>query len=171
MSTSTAPTNTNLLFKQYKIMVDSAERNSDRRATTHRFYTTIHTSLLTLLALVAGSSLLNNALTEQTVPLPLIGFSTQARVPIIVGVSLVGLLLCVLWRLHLQAYRRLNAAKFVVINEMEQMLSYPAFKKEWEVLEEKRHIQLTTLERFVPLVIGFLYFVAGVLILLTLLPK
>jgi hypothetical protein len=173
MSPPTSNFTPELRFKQYKLMVDSAERNSDRRATTHRFYTTIHTSLLTLLALVAGSGLLATGIAEQTFLLPLIGIPAQAQAPIIVGVSILGLFLCLLWWRHLNAYRRLSTAKFSVINTIEQDLPYSAFQMEWEKLKsEKGHRDLTSLEHVVPVVAGILYLAfAGVSIALTLSPK
>jgi hypothetical protein len=158
-----------LRFKQYKLMVDSAERNSDRRASAQRFYTTIHTSLLTLLALVAGYGLLTSGLGGSNSTFPGAAFLTQAQGPIIITVSVLGLILCILWRLHLNAYRRLNTAKFTVINKIEQDLPYAAFQMEWDELKRKRYIQLTTLERVVPVVVGILYVVlAGTYVVLTL---
>jgi hypothetical protein len=161
-----------LRFKQYKLMVDSAERNSDRRASTHRFYTTVQTSLLTLLALVAGYGLGTSGLRGQSVTLPGTGFLTLAQAPIVIAVSILGLVLCILWRLHLNAYRRLSTAKFAVINVIEKDLPYTAFQTEWEELQGQRHVQLTTLERFMPVVVGVLYVVlAGTYLVLTQIPQ
>jgi len=172
MSSPSGPFDPELRFKQYKLMVDSAEHNSDRRATTHRFYTTIHTSLLTLLALVAGSGLLGAGIAQQTVPLPVIGVPAQAQAPIIVGVGVLGLFLCLMWWRHLNAYRRLSTAKFSVINRIEQDLPYRAFQEEWEKLKsEKGHRDLTSLEKAVPVVAGILYLASIVTaLLLTFLP-
>jgi hypothetical protein len=170
MTTANASPDTvlELRFEQYKLMVESAEHNSDRRAATHRFYTTMHTSLLTLLTLIAGSGLLASVIAEETFFLPLIGVPTKAQVPVIVGVSILGLFLCLLWSRHLDAFRRLSTAKFSVINRIEQDLPYQAFDDEWKVLKDaKRHRDLTSLERVVPGVAAFLYlaFIAGAIVL------
>ena len=63
MSGPTPPSSSfsnNIKFKQYKLFVQTVEHNSDRRSSTQRFYTTIHTSLLTLLTLVGGYGLLSS---------------------------------------------------------------------------------------------------------------
>ncbi len=146
-----------LRFQQYKLIVESAERGSDRRAHTQAFYITIHTSLLTLLALVGGYGLLISGSGGKGASPAGTGFLAQAQGPIIVAVSAIGVILCVLWYVHLEAYRRLNAAKVAVIHVMEQDLPYQPFQMEWTALKKHRHIELTTLERFMPLVVGLLY--------------
>jgi hypothetical protein len=157
-----------LRFQQYKLMVDSAAENSQARERTHRFYTTVQTGLLTLLALVAGYDLLTSSLGISGSILPGVSFLNQAQGPIIIAVSVLGLVLCILWRMHLNAYRRLNKAKFKVINTIERDLPYPAFEMEWEALQQERHIELTTLERAMPVVVIALYLVlAGTYIALT----
>jgi hypothetical protein len=157
-----------LRFDQYKLMVESAEHNSKARERTHRFYTTVHTSLLTLLALVAGYGLLTSGLGVSNSTFPGLKFLDQAQGPIIVVVSILGLVLCIIWRMHLNAYRRLSTAKFKVINTIERDLPYSTFQMEWDELQRNQHIELTTLERAVPVVVGILYvMLAGTYILLT----
>ena len=85
-----------LKFRQYKLFTETAEKNSDRRASTQRFYTTIHTSLLTLLAFVAGYSLfqLTSGGKDDSSSM---GFLAQAQSPIVIALCLLGVGLCVLW--------------------------------------------------------------------------
>lgn len=168
-SPSASPFTPELRFKQYQLMVESAEHNSDRRERTQRFYTTIHTSLLTLLAIVAGYGLLSGGIGGTSVTLPGTGVLTQAQAPIILAISALGLILCIVWRLHLNAYRRLSTAKFSVINMIEKDLPYAAFQIEWEKLQELGHTDLTTLERYVPVIAGLLYAIlAGIYAVFTL---
>lgn len=148
-----------LRFKQYQLMVESAERNSDRRERTQNHYTTIHTSLLTLLAIIAGYGLITGGIGGSNVPLPGTGFLTQAQAPIILAVSAIGIILCIIWRLHLNAYRRLSTAKFAVINHIENDLPYQAYQMEWDALQKIKHTDLTSFERYVPAIAAMLYFV------------
>lgn len=146
-----------LRFKQYRLMVESAEHNSDRRERAQTFYTTIHTSLLTLLAIVAGYGLLTANITGNTITIPGTNFLTQAQGPIIFVVSIIGLILCWIWGRHLSAFKRLSTAKFAVINEIEKSLPYQAFQMEWDELKKIQHTDFTSLELFVPWVVAFLY--------------
>jgi hypothetical protein len=160
---STSDFSAELRFQQYKLIVESIEHNSDRREHTQHLYTTIHTSLLTLLAIVAGYGLLTGGIGGSNLNFPGTGFLTEAQAPIIMAVSALGLILCVVWRLHLNAFRRLSSAKFAVINVIEQDLPYKAFQLEWANLKEQKHIDLTAFEQTVPLISGLLYLVlAGI---------
>lgn len=157
-------------FKQYKLFVQTVEHNSDRRSSTQRFYTTIHTSLLTLLTIVGGYGLLSSGgagANQSSTSNPT--FIATAQAPIVIAICALGIILCVLWRAHLQAFRLLAAAKFTVINEMEKQLPFQGFKDEWDILKGKVsgtkpvYVDQTTLERMVPLVGIGLYIVLALI--------
>jgi|SRR5690348_2862795 len=161
-----------LKFQQYRLFVDTAERNSDRRASTQRFYTAMHTSLLTLLIVVGGYGLLgqNTSLDGQRPDGSVV--ANQVQAPIVIAACVIGVMLAILWHAHLQAFRRLSAAKFKIINDMEEDMPYQAFMREWEALNgadpgmKRRHVQLTALERVVPLIAILFYMALGIAYLL-----
>lgn len=86
----------------YKLAVEMADRVSARRATANGFFLTINTGLV---ALVGG---------------------TNVRW----YVAAAGIVFSAAWWLLLKSYRKLNAAKFAVILEMEQGLSNRVFASE-----------------------------------------
>ena len=55
----------------------------------------------------------------------------------------------------------MNSGKFKVIHEMEQMLGYQPYKREWEKLGEgknkKLYLPFTNIELYMPLVFGGLH--------------
>lgn len=171
MDTPETPSPNTLLdvqFKQYQLFVGTAESNSNQRETTQRYYTTVHTSLLTLLAVVGGYGLLT-AGNGGTLVVSNSTFLAQIQAPVVLLICVLGIGLSVLWRMHLSAYRRLNSAKFKVINQIEQALPFQPFNNEWTQLtgagtaKRKWHVRLTTLEGVVPFVTIVLYVALGVI--------
>lgn len=155
-------------FKQYKLFVETAEVNSTQRATTQRYYTTVHTSLLTLLAIVGGYGLLTTG-SGSSLAATGNGYLAQIQAPVVFVLCTLGVALSVLWRTHIIAYRRLNSAKFKIINAMEEVLPFRPFNDEWSVLtgkgmaKRKRHVRLSTLEGIVPFIAITFYFALGLI--------
>ena len=62
--------------------------------------------------------------------------------------------LSVIWIINIKSYRRLNTAKFAVINAIESQLPTAGYSDEWERLRPKggppRYFQLTRVEQLVP---------------------
>jgi hypothetical protein len=138
------------LLEQYKLYVEMADRISNRRAQTNRFYVSLLSGLLALLSIVVGRNIFSDFQT--------IAFSV---------ISVLGLTLCALWNINIRSYRQLNSGKFKVIHEMEQCLPFPCYNREWEILgeeqESKKYLQLTRVEQYVsfmlaiPYILLFLY--------------
>ena len=105
------------LLEQYKLYVEMADRISERRMQTNKFYISLLSGLLALLSILVSVGKLNQTL-------------------IFVIVSLLGIALCILWHINIRSYRQLNSGKFKVIHEMEQDLPFPCYDKEWEILGE-----------------------------------
>src|SRR5262249_5620092 len=93
----------------YKLAVEMADRVSARRATANTFFLTVNTGLA---ALLGGKELRWY-------------------------VAVAGIFFALTWFLLLRSYRRLNAAKFQVILEMEKSLPVRPFTDEWEILKPK----------------------------------
>ncbi len=132
------------LLEQYKLYVEMADRISDRRERTNRFYISLLSVLLALLSIAVGRNILD-------------GFQTV--VFMIIGI--LGLGLCILWNINIRSYRQLNSGKFKVIHEMEQDLPFSCYDREWEILvegkEAKTYLQLTRVEQYVPIILAVPY--------------
>jgi hypothetical protein len=129
------------LLEQYKLYVDSSQKLSDRRLSTNNYLFTIHSSLLTLLGILS-------TLLPERRPLAIIPAA--------------GCLLSVAWMLLLASFKRLNAAKFEVIHELEQSLPANVYAKEWEHLTQKlsrKYPALSDQERVVPVLFLLFYLV------------
>jgi hypothetical protein len=130
----------------YKLAVEMADRVSARRALANTFFLTVNTGLT---ALLGGSSLRWY-------------------------VAVAGIVFSFAWWSLLQSYRRLNGAKFEVINAIEPRLPVQLFSSEWEHLVATRrplrpwpprelwrwvngYHELGTIERIVPLAFGVIY--------------
>ncbi len=129
----------------YKLAVESADRVTARRGTANSFYLTVQTAFIAVLAVAVPQTA--DASLWQT------GIAAAA-----------GLTLSTCWWLQLRSYRQLNAAKFTVINQMEDQLPVPIFRREWESLKNDpakgwrgRYAELGTVERVVPWVFAVLY--------------
>jgi hypothetical protein len=95
-----------LLFEQYKLAIEMADRVSARRGTANGFYFTVNSALLAVseslgLAIASGA----------------------------------GLVLTAAWWLQLRSYRNLNAAKWEVIGKLEGRLPTQPFSDEWGILK------------------------------------
>lgn len=132
------------LLEQYKLYVEMADRISNRRAQTNRFYISLLSGLIALFSIVIGRNI----------------FSDFQMIVFIVG-SVLGLALCALWNINIRSYRQLNSGKFKVIHEMEQHLPFPCYDREWKILgegkENKKYLQLTRVEQYVPFILAIPY--------------
>ena len=129
----------------YKLGAELADRVSARRATVNSFFLTVQTTLIAVVALVAP------ALTGQS---DVVGWVAAAA----------GVLLSASWWLILRSYRELNAAKFTVLQKIEQDLPVRLFGDEWDVLQNRpptwknpRYAELGAVERAVPWIFAVLW--------------
>jgi hypothetical protein len=134
------------LLEQYKLCVEMADRVSTRRSQANSFYISLLSATPALLTLVVDKQ----------------SFS-QSRSTLFLFIAILGLTSCYVWHSNILSYKQLNSAKFHVINEIEAFLPFPCFAREWEVLiaeklKRKEYKQLTTVEKFIPLIFAVPYF-------------
>jgi hypothetical protein len=133
------------LLEQYRLCVEMADKNSARRTAANNFFLSANTLLLTATGILSGLG-----------P-EFVAFNLWW----IILTSLAGILLCWTWSVTIRSYRDLSRAKFRVINAIERKLPAVAFCMEWECLNLKnrtaRYLQLTIVERYVPMVFAFLF--------------
>ncbi len=136
-------------LEQYKLYVEMADRISQRREQSNRFYVALLTSLAALLVILArfGLDTENDA-----------GGFLKA---VILAIGALGSVLAIIWFVNIKSYRQLNTAKFQIINRMEKQLPFAGYSDEWELLRPKsgpsRYFQLTRVEQFVPLAVFALF--------------
>jgi hypothetical protein len=121
------------LIEQYKLCVQMADNVSNRREKTNKFYLTVLSGLLAILSIV-------QTLADGIKDFMLFLFSVLAIV------------LCFIWKSNISEYKKLNSAKFKVINELEKELPYECFNKEYEHLKNNNYSTLTKIEKYIPII-------------------
>jgi len=135
----------NIYFKQYKMLVESAEKVSDKRMNANNYFLTINTAIISLTGLLLTSKifLLNLNLVKL--------------------VELMGLAICVIWFLIVLSYKQLNSGKFKMIHRLEKKLPIQLFADEWKELGEgkslRKYIPLSHIEISVPIIFFCLYLI------------
>lgn len=118
-------TQDSILVEQYKIMVSSTEKVTERRSGVNNLFFTVTTSLLSIAALVGK----------------LIGFENKHTSMLATGVmlffTLVAFVITFFWQKLVTSYGKLNKGKFLVISEIEERLNTNLFQREWEILQNK----------------------------------
>ena len=133
------------LLEQYKLYVEMSDRISARRGQVNSFYISLLSGLLAVLFLFGN---------KQT------DVSIQGKLMFLL-ISAVGLTLCAVWLFNIRSLKRLNSAKFKVIHEIENLLPFACYDKEWEIMQQDKSfqdLQQTQIEQFIPLVLAFPYF-------------
>lgn len=126
-------------LQMWQTCVEMANNSSDKRINASTVYMTINVALLAVLT-----------------------FSFDVKNILI---SIIGVSVSVIWMRSISSYKKLNAAKFKVIDELESKLAYAPFKREWEIMgNDKRERRiLTRTEAQLPWVFLFLFIVIGVI--------
>lgn len=133
----------------YKLSVEMADRISARRAVANAFFLTINTTLVAIVGLHKPE--------DESALLP-------------IAVCFAGIAVSACWWYLLRNYRKLNEAKFVVINKIEaDYLPLTPFLDEWAILSNEGDSkgkmarvraalqQLGNVERVIPVIFGLLY--------------
>jgi multidrug efflux pump subunit AcrB len=155
----------------YKLAVEMADRISARRAGANTFFSTLHGTLAVLVGFVSSAR----------TPSPLGKVIAPDAFGLVVAAA-AGIVLSFTWLLLLRYYRRLNSAKFRVINELEIELPSRPYTEEWSLLHpgeletqnpptrgrlrrwltRTAHREASAVEQIVPWVFVLIYLVLGV---------
>ena len=127
------------LLEQYKIYVEMSNEISKRRDQTNNFYISLSSAIIALFSLIVVE--FGSIYSKFIILLPIL-----------------GLIICFVWFTHIKSYKQLNSAKFQVINKIEEQLPYSGFTEEWEILKKTNYRNLTDLERYIPVIMGLVYF-------------
>ena len=135
-----------LIFNQYKLYADMADKISARRATTNSFFLTANSFLFVAIGVLIGNNLAFVA-------------------PI---VMIIGVFFCISWYMLILYYKGLNNAKYQVINEIESILPIRGFLTEWKIWKslekEGKNRRLTNVEKWIPIALVVLYSAASIAI-------
>lgn len=139
--------NKELLFNQYKLYVEMADKISSRRTTMNNFFLSANSFFLVAIGILVSSSLIHWT-------------SIVFAVAILFAVSW--------WRL-IKYYRELNKAKFEVINKIEERLPAMGFTIEWKVKKTYKkpgkHSRISFGEMWIPKTLIVVYSVFFVIVL------
>jgi hypothetical protein len=115
----TAEQNKMNLLEVYKLCVEEARENSKNRNDANNRFVTI------LVALIAGMIGMSQFIVDYAY--------TLAVVALVIAISLI-------WILHISVYKRINSAKFNVIEMIEEKLNLglKPFQEEWKMLKPKK---------------------------------
>ena len=131
-------------LEQYKLYVEMADRVSQRREQSNRFYVTLLAAIASLLILAAR-----------------LGVAEGVWPVVFLITGVFGVALSVVWHFNINSYRQLNRVKFDIIGELEKQLPSAPYADEWKLLRPQdgpaKYIQLTRVERFVPVLFGLLF--------------
>lgn len=134
------------LLEEYKLYVEMADRVSARRIDASKLYISLLTGLLAVIPFIL----------EQGTP-------ASIQKVVLVAMGILGLALCYIWILNIRSYKQLNSLKFKVIHEMEQLLPFSCYKREWQILEEEKdsrsYLRLSRVERYVPFLLMIPYLI------------
>jgi hypothetical protein len=111
------------ILELYKTAVEMADRTSARRAGANSFFLTLNTVLAAVVGIVSSARK----------PPPHGNLPTFDAFGLVLT-AVAGIVLALAWRALLKYYRRLNSAKFDVINELEKRLPAHPYTDEWKIL-------------------------------------
>ena len=132
------------MLEQYKLYAEMADRISQRRDQSNRFYAGLVSAIVALLVVMGR-----------------LGVSGSDWHLALLLAGLFGGSLSIIWFFNLHSYRVLNRAKYRVLQRMETRLPVPGYKEEWDELRPPTgrapYLQLTRIERYVPLLTTLLF--------------
>ena len=127
----------------YRLYVDTAERNIDRRIETNKFYLTLVAGIF-----VAYAFLLEGKLKTAPQSLDLVSAIAHWTLPVLL------LIVSITWFLSIRTFRSISSAKYKVIAEMEGNLPNAPFGKEW--VARNKFLTGSGVEMIVPLLFALM---------------
>ena len=134
------------ILELYKLHVEMADRVSQRRAVANNWFITINSSIFSL-----GSY---------------IGIKGNLRE--VALLCFLGLCLALIWRALIGSYKKLNSAKFKVINAIEKKhLPIKPYSDEYKHYKEDKRKDFTTVEKSIPTALMIIYSLAFIYVVIT----
>lgn len=133
-------------FTQYKLFIEMADRISSRRQKANSFFLTLNIALISIIGYenIEISKNLNQKGINKIIPL--------------IFITISGIILSYSWIFLIFSYKKLNSAKFKIINNIEKYLPINLYNQEWEILKKNNYSGLNQFEMFIPLTFNLLYY-------------
>ena len=141
------------LLEIYRLHAELADRVSQRREGANRLYVSVQLALVVLLAAIVR-----------------FGTGDVPQWVVLTAIGIIGSSLSISWQTVIRSYRQLNSGKLKTLHELEDQLSFPFFKREWDILgkgeDRAKYRKLTRVESLLPFIFLalFLLIVATALI-------
>lgn len=126
----------------YKLYLDTAEKVSDRRNAANTWMLSVNSAVVALYGYLGKDGAIA---------------AEPDRNIWLWAIPAAGVLVCLAWAALLDSYRKLNAAKFRVIQEMEHSFEHRMFTDEWRYTKEMGKRSLSRVERWIPWSFALLY--------------
>jgi hypothetical protein len=126
----------------FELYLATAEKVSDRRAQANAWMLSVNSAIVALYGYLQSDKL--------AVP-------TGQKTIWLWAIPAAGALVCVAWTTLLTSYRKLNRAKFAVLQEIEADLPLQPFKREREVYTLDHRRALSSVETAIPVCFVLLY--------------
>ena len=121
-----------LILEQWKICVEMANSNTEKRTNSNNIFITINSALFAVVT-----------------------FSLDYKS---IMLSVVGIVVSILWLNSIESYKKLSSVKYHIVNEIEEKLPLAPFTYEWEKLKsEYKYLRLTKIEKILPWLFILLY--------------
>ena len=134
------------ILELYKLHVEMADRVSQRRAVANNWFITINSSIFSLGSYIGIKGNLCEA--------ALLFF--------------LGICLALIWLALIRSYKKLNSAKFKVINAIEQKhLPIKPYYDEYEYYKEDKRKDFTTVEKSIPIALMIIYLAFIIYVVIT----
>ena len=134
------------ILELYKLHVEMADRVSQRRAVANNWFITINSSIFSL-----GSYI-----------------SIKGNLREVAFLCFLGLCLALIWRALIRSYKKLNSAKFKVINAIEKKhLPIKPYSDEYNHYKEDKRKDFTTVEKWIPTALMIIYSLAFIYVVIT----
>ena len=134
------------ILELYKLYVEMADRVSQRRAVANNWFITINFSIFSLGSYIG----IKGNLCEAAL------------------LCFLGLCLALIWRALIGSYKKLNSAKFKVINAIEKKhLPIKPYSDEYHHYKEDKRKDFTTVEKWIPTALMIIYSLAFIYVAIT----
>lgn len=138
-------------LEQYRIYVKSAEENSERRGAALDLFAKLNSAYLVFAGVALGV------------------LESSVRLSAMMIICMAGVLTAVTFGVKLNGYKRINEAKYIVIQKMEKKLPLCPYTDEWKLLGEgkdrRKYIPLSNIDVVIVWIIGLVYLLSMVALL------
>ncbi len=110
------------LLEIYKLHAELADRVSQRREAANRLY----------IGILSGLGLAAGVFIESGVAESPLNF-------VFLSVGILGFVISASWWVVIRSYRQLNSGKFKALDELENEIAFPFFRREWEILKPENN--------------------------------